>query len=238
MLGAGLAGLAAARDLAAGGADVVVLEARDRVGGRVEQVPARDGGRPIQLGGELVGPIHTAYLELVDELGLTLQPTYTAAAGDTTYDLLEGVVRSDDFPFADAAERADYERVQSLFVELARTVDPDDPWSHPEARRLDDASVGAWARSVDALPSTVRALHVGSLSLAAGSSEQMSLLSELRRAMVAPDPGFDAYYEQWESLQVTEGSAEVALRMASELGPRVRLEQEVRVVEVWAGRCT
>ena len=238
MLGAGLAGLAAARDLAAAGADVVVLEARDRVGGRVEQVPALDGGRPIQLGGELVGPIHTAYLALVDELGLTLQPTYTAAAGDTTYDLLEGVVRSDDFPFADAVERADYERVQGLFVELARTVDPDDPWSHPEARRLDDATVGAWARSVDALPSTVRALHVGSLSLAAGSSEQMSLLSELRRAMVAPDPGFDAYYEQWESLQVTEGSAEVALRMASELGSRVRLGEEVRAVEVAPGRST
>ena len=52
VLGAGLAGLAAARDLAAGGADVTVLEARDRVGGRVEQVRI-DEGRPVQLGGEV-----------------------------------------------------------------------------------------------------------------------------------------------------------------------------------------
>ncbi len=237
MLGAGLAGLAAARDLAAAGADVLVLEARDRVGGRVEQVPALDGGRPVQLGGELVGPIHTAYLELVDELGLTLEPTYTSSAGDTTYDLLDGVFRSEGFPFPDAAAHADYERIQGLFVELARTVDPADPWSHPEARRLDDASVGAWARSEGALPSTLRALQVGSLSLAAGSSEQMSLLSELRRSMVAPDPTFDAYYDQWESLQVAEGSAEVALRMAAELGDRVLLGHDVRSVEVDAGRC-
>ena len=44
VLGAGLAGLAAARDLAAGGADVLVLEARDRVGGRVEQARSTTGG--------------------------------------------------------------------------------------------------------------------------------------------------------------------------------------------------
>ncbi len=214
-----------------------MLEARDRVGGRVEQVPAADGGRPIQMGGELIGPIHTAYLELVSELGLSLQETYTAMAGDTTYDLVEGVLRSEDFPFADDAERADYERVTGLFVDLARTVDPADPWSHPDATRLDDASICDWARSVDALPSTVRALQLGSLSLAAGSAERTSLLSELRKAAVAPDPGFDAYYEYWESLQVTEGSAEVALRMAAELGQRIRLGQDVRVVEVSSGGC-
>ena len=99
VLGAGLAGLAAARDLAAGGADVVVLEARERPGGRVEQIRL-DGGRPVQLGGEVVGPFHTAYLGLVEELGLTLEPSYTGLDGLTTYDLLEGVVRADDWPFA------------------------------------------------------------------------------------------------------------------------------------------
>ena len=60
VLGAGLAGLSAARDLAAGGADVLVLEARDRVGGRVEQVTL-DDGRLVQLGGEVIGNAHTAY---------------------------------------------------------------------------------------------------------------------------------------------------------------------------------
>ena len=124
MLGAGLAGLAAARDLAAGGADVVVLEARERPGGRVEQLRV-DGGRPVQLGGEVVGPFQTAYLGLVEELGLTLEPSYTGLAGLTTYDLLEGVIRSEDWPFATAAERAnDYERVERLYGALVATVDP------------------------------------------------------------------------------------------------------------------
>jgi monoamine oxidase len=237
VLGAGLAGLAAARDLAAGGTDVVVLEARTRVGGRVEQVSV-DERRPVQLGGELVGPVHAAYLELVEELGLSLEQSYTAVPGATTYDLLEGVVRSaDGFPFASSKDRADYERVDRLFAELTATVDPGDPWSHPEGARLDDLSVGAWLRSVDARQATIRALETGALSLAAGSIEKTSFLSELRKAAAVGERGFDSYYELWESLQVAEGSAEVALRMAAELGERIRLGTEARSVEIAAGGC-
>jgi len=236
VLGAGLAGLAAGRDLAAGGADVVVLEARERVGGRVEQLSV-DDGPPIQLGGELVGRAHTAYLGLVEELGLTLTSTYTAVAGDTTYDLVDGVRRSDDgFPFTSPAERADHERVEALFASLASSVDPLDPWSHPDARRLDDASMAAWLRSVDALPTTLRAIEAGALALAAGSSERTSLLSELRKAAAVGDDGFYSY-DLWECFQVAEGSAEVALRMGAELGERVRLDAEVASIEISASGC-
>ncbi|HEY1488449.1 MAG TPA: FAD-dependent oxidoreductase, partial [Micromonosporaceae bacterium] len=81
VLGAGLAGLSAARDLANAGVDVLVLEARDRVGGRVEQA-VLDDGRVVQLGGEVVGTEHTAYLGLVTELGLTLVSSYVAEPGE------------------------------------------------------------------------------------------------------------------------------------------------------------
>ena len=64
VLGAGLAGLAAARDLHRAGADVIVLEARERPGGRVEAVALADG-RTVQAGGEVFGHEHTSYRELV-----------------------------------------------------------------------------------------------------------------------------------------------------------------------------
>ena len=235
VLGAGLAGLSAARDLATAGTDVLVLEARDRVGGRVEQVRV-DNGRPLQLGGEVVGSVHTSYLGLVAELGLTLEPSYVAVPGLSTYDLWEGVERGADYPFATPEDRADYVRCERLWGELVGSVDPDDPWSHPDATRLDSASVGAWLRSIDARPATVRCLEVASLALADGSMEQTSLLAELRKAAAAGDHTFYSY-ELWESLQVVEGSAEAALRLAGELGDRVRLAAEVQRVEVGSSGC-
>ena len=237
VVGAGLAGLSAARDLVGGGVDVLVLEARDRVGGRVEQVSV-DDGRPVQLGGEMIGQAHTAYLGLVEELGLTLDTTYTAVEGATTYDLNDGVLRSDDgFPFETSEQRADYERVERLFGELVATVDPDDPWSHADSARLDAASWASWMRSVNALPSTLRAVEAGALALAAGSSERTSLLAELRKAAAVGDEGFYSY-DLWECYQVAEGSAEVALRMGAELGERVRCGAIVTAMSVSAGGCS
>ncbi len=235
VLGAGLAGLAAACDIARAGADVTLLEARDRVGGRVEQLRV-DEGRPVQLGGEVVGSFHTAYLALVEELGLTLEPSYVAVVGKTTYDLLEGVRRAESWPFSTPEDRADYERVERLYGRLVATVDPDDPWSHADARRLDSISVGSWLRSVNAWPAVIRALETGALALADGSIERTSLLAELRKSAAAREEGFYSH-DRWEALQVTEGSAEVAERIATELGDRIRFGTAVSAIAISPSGC-
>jgi monoamine oxidase len=71
VVGAGLAGLVAADELARGGAEVVVLEARSRVGGRVwsQQLP---NGALVEMGAEFILPGNTAIRELAARLGLGL----------------------------------------------------------------------------------------------------------------------------------------------------------------------
>ena len=234
VLGAGLAGLSAARDLRRSGADVIVLEARDRPGGRVEAVTLPDG-RVVQAGGEVFGPGHTAYGELVEELGLAVVPSYVADPGEISWGLVDGVYVGDEVPWMSDAERRDEERVGRAFVELSATVDPDDPWSHPDAARLDALSLADWLREQHALPAVHRRHVLASLSLACDSPERTSLLAELRKHAVL---GGDVFYdlEQWEGLRVSEGSAAVALAMAAELETQIRYGAPVRRVEIAAGR--
>lgn len=234
VLGAGLAGLSAARDLKRSGAEVIVLEARDRPGGRVEAVTLPDG-RVVQAGGEVFGSGHWAYGELVDELGLTVEPSYVADPGEISWGLADGVYVGDDLPWMSEAERADAGRVQERFVELADTVDPDDPWTHPDAARLDATSLGAWLRDQRALPAVRRRHELASLSLACDGPDRTSLLAELRKhAALGGDDFYDL--EQWEGLRVAEGSAAVALAMAAELETQIRYDVAVRRVELAAGR--
>jgi monoamine oxidase len=236
VVGAGLAGLAAARDLAAGGADVVVLEARDRPGGRVEQELLPDG-RPVQYGGEVVADWMHGYVGLVGELGLTLEPSYTAIDLPPAWGADEGVAVGDKAPWMDEADRANLVRVEAEFAALSRGVDPDDPWRHPDAARLDSLSLGAWLRSVGARPGVIRLLDHMARSLSIDSVERTSLLAQLRKEAAAGAHGF--YDERrWEHLRVAEGSATVALRMAEELGERVRLGCVVEAMSISAGGCT
>lgn len=236
VVGAGLAGLSAARDLAAGGSDVVVLEARGRPGGRVEQTRLADG-RLVQLGGELTGPFQTAYRGLADELGLTLESAFPSAPGEDTYVITKGRFIGDARSWMSDTDRASYDRVEEEFRSLAGSVDPDDPWSHPDAARLDSISVAQWMREAGATRNVVYAEDLGALALSSESLERISLLSELRKQATSGGRGFYDY-DVWESERVAEGSASVPLRMAEALGYRIRYSTPVERIRVSGAGCT
>jgi monoamine oxidase len=71
VIGAGIAGLSAARRLAEAGLRVALIEARDRVGGRIYTVPGAEGHLPVELGAEFIHGLPAELIDLVDEAGLT-----------------------------------------------------------------------------------------------------------------------------------------------------------------------
>src|SRR3954452_80255 len=79
VVGAGYAGLTAARRLVAAGQSVVVLEARDRIGGRI-WTQRLDSGATIDRGGGWLGPKHDAIFGLAAEVGVSTYKTYVQGA--------------------------------------------------------------------------------------------------------------------------------------------------------------
>ncbi len=146
VVGAGPAGLMAARQLEAAGRSVVVLEARGRVGGRTHS-DVIDGAF-LEVGGQWVSPDQTELLGLLDELGKQSYPRYRE--GQSVYRSPTGeVIRYSgaDLPAGEATV-AEMDRLTALLDDLASEVGCHEPWAHPRAAELDRVSFHHWLRSV------------------------------------------------------------------------------------------
>src|SRR5246127_1786292 len=147
VVGAGFAGLTAARELKRLGHDVLVLEGRDRVGGRSHT--GHVAGIPVDMGGTFVGPTQDAVRELADELGIPTIPTYHDGANLIRW---RGAVRSysGTIPRLSLRGLIDIGRVGWQFGRVARAVPLTEPWTARHAARLDGQSLGDWLRAVRA----------------------------------------------------------------------------------------
>lgn len=145
VIGAGLAGLSAARMLAESGRAVTVLEARDRVGGRLENGVTSDG-QWIELGGQWIGPTQDRMYELVDELHLSTVPLFNE--GKTVIQLggkrsLMGATKG-SIPQLNPFALADLGLGLAKFARLAGTVNLEKPWNTPKAKELDSRTFASW----------------------------------------------------------------------------------------------
>ena len=143
VVGAGMAGLAAARILRGQGKKIVVLEARDRVGGRVKA--GKLAGHTIDLGGMWVGPTQTRLLDLLREYHIATMPQYLAGKGIVEIAGKRVTPQGEDFGF-DPKAQAEFDRVLALLDKLVATIPPDAPWTAPRAEEWDDLTLEEWHR--------------------------------------------------------------------------------------------
>jgi monoamine oxidase len=177
VIGAGLAGLSAARAATAAGASVVVVEARERVGGRVLNEDI-GGGNVVEVGAQWIGPTQDRLAALARELGVDTFPTY--GAGENVIEYAGRLRRyTGTIPRINPLVLLDVERAQRRLNRLARRVPLEAPWEAPNAAALDGQTVATWMRRNLATKPGRMLLELGIEAVWAAQPEDMSLLHAL-----------------------------------------------------------
>ena len=234
IVGAGLAGLSAARSLRAGGREVVVLEATDRVGGRTLNHTFSDG-TVVEIGGQWVGPTQNRLYALAAELGVDHYPTWDV--GENLMHRDGELVRYSGETFGLPPHvLADLALAEWRIERLAARVPLQAPWTAPGAERLDAETAASWIRR-NVRTSLGRAfLRVVIEAVFAAEPEDISMLHFL--FYVHSGGGLDlltATAGGAQEARFVGGSQEISFRLAERLGDAVRLGSPVLTIEQGEG---
>jgi monoamine oxidase len=230
VVGAGYAGLTAAHRLRQAGKSVVVLEARNRVGGRIWTQRLADG-TAVDRGGGWLGPRHDAIFGVARELGVTTYKTWVKGAH-----LLVGEGRTRRYtgliPKISPLAVLTLALAQWKLDRMARQVPLDAPWTAPRSAEWDARTVASWlersgirtAIARDLFESAVRGLMTADLA-------EVSLLHLLYLAHShgSIETLFSIENGAQENL-VNGGAGRVAERIAESLAGSLRLGTPVRAI--------
>ena len=230
IVGAGAAGLTAANELRKAGLSVAVLEARDRVGGRLWTDTIE--GAMLEIGGQWISPDQTALIETVADLGLDTFSRYRE--GDSVYVGPDGTAHrftGEMFPVSPETE-AVIARLTERLDAMVAEIDPDRPWAHEKAAEWDSVSWDAWLRAQTDDDEAVR-----NLAFATGSAmltKPTHAISLLESLLMAASAGSYSNLVDADFIldkRVVGGLQQVPLLLAERLGEDVFLNQPVRTLE-------
>lgn len=232
VVGAGYAGLACARALVAAGKQVLLLEARGRVGGRClnQQLPAPYDAYTVEGGAEFIGPTQDRMYALVQELGLRTFPAY--ATGKVVSYL--GGTRSTYSGFLPTSNLIAAAEVGVAILKLesmAQQVPLDTPWTAPKAAEWDAQSFQTWIDANTLTRDGESLLRLAVLSLLSVEPRDVSLLYML--LYIRSGGGLSSLLSTSGGAQqdrIVGGSQLIALRMADTLGQRILYNAAARSV--------
>ncbi len=211
VIGAGFAGLACASELTASGVDVTVLEARDRVGGRVHSLPFGPSGKNTEAGAELIGSNHPHWIALAERFRLPFL--------DVPDD--EGL----EAPIVLGGRRLEREESERLWhdADLVVTrmntaaellVSADEPWRDERAAELDAASVEDWVEAQSPAGAARRLIHAQLAANNGVPARRQSLLAMLAQVKGG---GVERYWTDSEVYRCDGGNQRLAEALAGTL---------------------
>jgi monoamine oxidase len=234
VVGAGMSGMTAARQVAAAGKSVIVLEARGRVGGRCFSRSIGNGASDVaNMGATFVGPTQTEILGLMSELGISKFDVYSTGNllwyEDGKLTPYTGLIPPATDPTA-PIELAEVTLPQ--IDQMAQTVPLDAPWTAPDALIWDSMTVDTWVgqnmKSKDG-PKLFSLAVDAILSVMPRDVSFLYFLFYVHAAGGIEPLVNNAGQGSAQDFRVSGGTQGVVIKMADQLGrKRVMLNQPVR----------
>jgi monoamine oxidase len=226
IVGGGFSGLAAAYELSHAGADVVVLEARNRIGGRVLSFKDLVPGGTVEGGAELIGSNHPVWLRYQDRFKLSF---------------LDVTDRDGESPIVLAGKRLTAKESEQLWedmtaalsrldAEAAHVTDPFAPWLTPSAADLDRRSFRSWLDALDTTPLCRTGIEA---QMAADNGVRTAWQSYLGNLAMIKGHGLDKFWTETEVFRCRGGNQQLAMSLAAAIGmERVQMRTTVTAIDV------
>lgn len=226
VVGAGFAGLAAAYELSHAGADVVVLEARNRIGGRVLSFKDLVPGGNVEGGAELIGSNHPVWLRYRDRFKLSFLDVTERDAespillGGRRLSATESEQLWEDMGAA----------LSKLDAEAAHVTDPFAPWLTPSADALDRRTFRAWLDALDTTPLCRAGIEA---QMAADNGVRTAWQSFLGNLAMIKGHGLEKYWTDTEVFRCRGGNQQLATMLAAAVGmERVKTRTTVTAIDI------
>jgi monoamine oxidase len=211
-----------------------VVEARDRVGGRILNHRLREGS-VIEAGGAFVGPTQDRVLKLADDLGVRTFKEYIQ--GDNIYINALGVKQQYQGTVPPDPAIADAAVLQAQIDKYAGEIPVDAPWTHPRAEEWDNKTLQEWVSENSVSPQTRRILLCYLQPTFGTDGEDMSFLFFLWYIATAGNEQNKGNFDRSagtaggaQDSRFVGGSGLLPQRLAKQLGDRVALNAPVRSI--------